>query len=116
MVCIMSWRAHCLRMCKTHTDDDDASHANLFYNLFVAGRQTKIYVFWGRAAHLGLILDAHLGLILDADSIQRLTMRPDMIAQILRKQCFRVTEVRAIGKLNPRQFMCVIDAFTESTL
>ena len=35
--------------------------------------------------------------------------------QIIRKQFFRLTDVRAIGLLTPRQFMCVIGAFAEST-
>ena len=38
-----------------------------------------------------------------------------MITQIIRKQFFGVTDVRVIGKLIPRQLMCVIGAFTEST-
>ena len=44
------------------------------------------------------------------------TMRPEMITQIIRKQFFCVTNVRAIGKLIPRQLICVIGTFTESTL
>ena len=42
-------------------------------------------------------------------------MRPEMITQIIRKQFFCVTDVCAIGKLIPRQLMCVIGAFTENT-
>ena len=44
------------------------------------------------------------------------TMRHEMITQIIRKQFFCVTDVHVIGKLIPRQLMCVNVAFTESTL
>ena len=44
------------------------------------------------------------------------TMGPEMITQIIRKQFFCVTDVCVIGKLIPRQLMCVIGASTESTL
>ena len=36
------------------------------------------------------------------------TMRPEMITQLIRKQIFCVTDVRAIGKSIPRQLMFVI--------
>ena len=39
-----------------------------------------------------------------------------MITQVIRKQFFCVTDVHVIGKLIPRQLMCVIVAVTESTL
>ena len=39
-----------------------------------------------------------------------------MITQMIRKRFFCVTDVHVIWKLIPRQFMCVIGAFTESTL
>ena len=45
-----------------------------------------------------------------------ITMRPEMITQIIRKQFFCVTNARAIGKLIPRQLICVIGTFAESTL
>ena len=45
-----------------------------------------------------------------------LTMRPESITQIIRKQFFCVTDVCAIGKFIPRQLMCVIGTCTESTL
>ena len=35
-------------------------------------------------------------------------MRPEMIARIILKQFFCVTDVRAIGKLIPRPLMCVM--------
>ena len=38
------------------------------------------------------------------------------ITQIIRKQFFCVTNVRVIGKLIPKQLICVIGTFTESTL
>ena len=44
------------------------------------------------------------------------TMRPEMITQIVWKQFFRVANVRVIRTLLPRQCLCVISAFTESTL
>ena len=44
-----------------------------------------------------------------------LTMGPEMITQIIRKPFFCVADVHVIGKLIPRQFMCVIGAFTESS-
>ena len=43
-------------------------------------------------------------------------MRPKMITQIIRKLFFCVADVRAIGNLIPWLLMCVIGAFTESTL
>ena len=42
-------------------------------------------------------------------------MRPEMITQIIRKLLFCVTGVRANGKLSPRQLLCVIGAFADST-
>ena len=43
-------------------------------------------------------------------------MRPEMITQIIQKQFFCVTDVRVIGKLIPKQLLCVIRTFTEGTL
>ena len=43
------------------------------------------------------------------------TLRPEMITQMIRKPFFCVTDVRAIGKLIPKQLMCVIGAFTENS-
>ena len=43
-------------------------------------------------------------------------MRPEMITQIIQKQFFCVTDVCAIGKVIPRQLMCVVGTCTESTL
>ena len=40
-----------------------------------------------------------------------LTMRPEMITQIIRKQFFCVTDVCVIGKLIPREFFCVIGVY-----
>ena len=40
----------------------------------------------------------------------------EMITQMILKQFFCVTDARVIGKVLRRQFMCVIGAFTESTL
>ena len=39
-----------------------------------------------------------------------------MITQTIQKHFFSVADVSVIGKLIPRQFLCVIDAFTESSL
>ena len=39
-----------------------------------------------------------------------------MITHIIQKQFFCVTDVRAIGKFIPRKLLCVLHAFTESTL
>ena len=41
-------------------------------------------------------------------SIAILTMRPEVITQMLRKHFFCVTDVHAIRKLIPRQFLCII--------
>ena len=49
-------------------------------------------------------------------SLEIITMRPEMITQIIRKQFFCVKNVRAIRKLIPRQLMCVVNTSTESTL
>ena len=43
-------------------------------------------------------------------------LRPETITNIVRKQLFCVTDVRAIGKVIPRQLMCVMGTFTGSTL
>ena len=43
-----------------------------------------------------------------------ISMRPEMITQIIRKQLFCVTNVRVVGKLIPRQLVCVIGTFTKS--
>ena len=44
------------------------------------------------------------------------TMGPEMITQMIWKQFWCVTDVCAIGKFIPRQPMCVIGTFTQSTL
>ena len=41
---------------------------------------------------------------------QQCTMRPENITQLIRKQVFSVTDVRAIGKLILRKLLCVFGA------
>ena len=45
------------------------------------------------------------------DFPEMITMRPERITQIIRKQFFCVTDVRAIGKLFPENSFCVIGVY-----
>ena len=86
----------CYLILASISTSDMSSHLDLFST-------------WFKYRHVHLKFISFLGLQ-NHCSLCWLTMRPETMTKMIGKQLFCATDVRAIGKLTPRQFLCVIGA------